>query len=53
VTKEVSIGLPFEAALEKLGYSPQAISRILDMRAEETFLIPEPDAQVAPEPPVN
>jgi hypothetical protein len=44
VTKEVSIGLPFEAALERLGYSPQHIDRILAMRAEETFLTPEATA---------
>ena len=59
VTKEVSIGLPFEAALEKLGYSPQAISRILDMRAEEAFMTPEPPTTEAPDagtgtvPPAN
>jgi hypothetical protein len=59
VTKEVSIGLPFEAALEKLGYSPQAVSRILDMRAEEAFLTPEPpttevpDASTGTVPPAN
>lgn len=53
VTKEVSIGLPFEAALEKLGYSPQAIDRVLTMRSEETFLNPEPDAEISAIPPVN
>jgi len=35
VMKEVAMGLPFEAALEKLGYSPQAISRVKTMRLEE------------------
>lgn len=51
VMKEVSMGLPFEAALEKLGYSPQNIDRILAMRAEEVFLTPqEPDGPLDPVP---
>ena len=53
VMKEVSMGLPFEAALEKLGYSPQAIDRILTMRDAETFLTPEPDGAIPPEPSPN
>jgi len=55
VSKEVAMGLPFEAALEKLGYSPQAIDRILAQRAEETFLNPEPVDNGAPPaiPPAN
>ncbi len=47
VSKEVAMGLPFAAALEKLGYSPQSIDRILTMRAEETFLVPESSAGTA------
>ena len=53
VSKEVAMGLPFESALEKLGYSPQAIDRILAQRSEEILLNPEPDAPVAAEPPAN
>jgi hypothetical protein len=37
VSKEVAMGLPFEAALEKLGYSPQAVDRILAMREAEAL----------------
>ena len=53
VMKEVSMGLPFEAALERLGFSPQAIDRILTMRDAETFLTPEPDGAIPPEPSPN
>ena len=49
VMKEVSMGLPFEAALEKLGYSPQAIDRIIAMR-DTDFLVNEA-TQPALEPP--
>lgn len=35
VGKQVSMGLPFQIALEKLGYSPQEILRILQIREEE------------------
>lgn len=52
VVKEVSIGLPLEAALEKLGYSPQAIDRVMAQRAEEAFLT-EPDGEIEPEPAVH
>lgn len=48
VMKEVAMGLPFESALEKLGYSPQAIDRILAQKASESFLTPE--APVGGEP---
>ena len=40
VMKEAAMGLPFEAALERLGYSPQAIDRIMAMR-ETDFLVTE------------
>ncbi len=58
VTKEVSIGLPFEAALERLGYSPQHIDRILAMREAEGLLAetlnPEaPNAAVPAVPSAN
>lgn len=51
VMKEVAMGLPFESALEKLGYSPQAIDRILAQKASESFLTPE--APVGGEPSVT
>lgn len=38
VVKEVGIGLPFETALEKLGYSPQAVDRILAQRETDALL---------------
>lgn len=57
VTKEVAIGLPFESALEKLGYSPQSIDRILSQREADQLLaqslIPEPNAPVAPVAPTD
>lgn len=55
VLKESSIGLPFETALEKLGYSPQAIDRILAQRAEESFLSApeESNGPVADQPPAD
>lgn len=57
VTKEVSIGLPFESALERLGYSPQAIDRILAQREADQLLAqtltPEPNAAEPPVPPTN
>lgn len=52
VTKEVSIGLPFEAALERLGYSPQAIERILAMR-EADNLLNAPPPPIATQPQVT
>ncbi len=39
VSKEVAMGLPLEAALEKLGYSPQAIDRIMAQRETDALLI--------------
>jgi hypothetical protein len=55
IVKEVSIGLPFETALERLGYSPQAVERVLTQRETESLLAAtlEPDAGVAPVPPTN
>jgi hypothetical protein len=55
IVKEVSIGLPFEAALERLGYSPQAAERILAMRETEALLSAtlEPDAPESPVTPSN
>lgn len=38
VTKLNAIGVPLEACLEELGYSPQKIDRILAMSAAEGFL---------------
>lgn len=38
VSKEVAMGLPFESALEKLGYSPQAVDRILSLREADALL---------------
>jgi hypothetical protein len=35
ITKQVSAGLPFEIALEKLGYSPTEIIRIMAIKAQE------------------
>lgn len=54
VVKEVQSDLlPREAALEKLGYSPQAIDRIMGQWAEEAFLTTEdPDGGANPEPAV-
>jgi hypothetical protein len=46
VTKLVSIGLPFEIALEKLKYSPTEIDRIMAMKESEALLEPEPPAEV-------
>ncbi len=51
ISKEVAMGLPFEAALERLGFSPQAVDRVLAMREAEGLLAesltPEvPDAAV-------
>ena len=54
VSKEVAMGLPFEAALEKLGYSPQAIDRIMAQRETDALLssdagepaVPQADASV-------
>lgn len=40
VTKLVSIGLPFEIALEKLKYSPTEIDRIMAMKEAEALLEP-------------
>lgn len=52
VVKEVQAGLiSREAALEKLGYSPEAIDRILAQSASESFLTP--DASEPAQPPVN
>ncbi len=53
VTKEVAMGLPFEIALEQLGYTPTEIDRILAIREAEALLAPPvpevvPDAGVAP-----
>ena len=57
VSKEVAMGLPFESALERLGYSPQNIDRIMSQREAEALLAstltPEPDASVTPVPPNN
>lgn len=49
VTKEVAIGLPFEIALEKMGYSPQEIDRILAIKETDALLAPEPPP-TAPQP---
>jgi hypothetical protein len=54
VTKEVAAGLiSREAALEKLGYTPTAIDRILAQSAEEAFLTPEPNGGESSQPQVN
>jgi hypothetical protein len=50
VTKQVAIGLPFEVGLEKMGYSPQEIDRILAIKEAERFL--EPSVTDAGEPAV-
>lgn len=47
VTKLNAIGVPLEACLEELGYSPQKIDRIMAMSAEEGFLTVD-----ASEPPI-
>lgn len=39
VTKQVAIGLPFEIALEKIGYSPQEIDRIMAMKKTDDLLV--------------
>ena len=53
VSKEVAMGLPFEAALERLGYSPQAIDRIMAQRDTDLLTtdagepaVPQADAGV-------
>jgi hypothetical protein len=50
VSKEVAMGLPFEAALEKLGYSPQAVDRILAMKEAEALTA---EAFGPPSPPTS
>lgn len=47
VTKLNAIGVPLEACLEELGWSPQKVDRILAMQASEGFLGVE-DGTVAP-----
>ena len=43
--------IPDEFAMEELGYSPQQIQRILDMREQERLENPEPPAPPPTEPP--
>jgi hypothetical protein len=54
VTKQVAIGLPFEIALEKIGYSPQEIDRILAIKESEALIAattaPEPSPTSPPQP---
>lgn len=51
VTKEVGIGLPFEAALERLGYGPEKIDEIMAMRDDEALIQPPADDAVEPTQP--
>lgn len=49
VVKLVAIGLPPEIAFERLGFSPQEVDRIMELRELEALLNPvEPDASPAP-----
>jgi hypothetical protein len=53
VSKEVAIGLPFEAALEKLGYPPEEIDRILTMQAAAGITLEAESAEPSPVPPTD
>lgn len=48
VQKQVAMGLPFEVALEKMGYSPQEIDRIMSMREAEALLAQSLPAPATP-----
>lgn len=53
-TKKVSIGVPWEQAMEDIGYTPEQIDRMAAMReADSLFNEVAPDATQPPVPPAN